>query len=503
MAPVWKPYQDRATKWWKETATGSKIRLAAFSGAGLAVLIVGGRLITSPHWTPLYTQLSAKNAGAVTTELSALHTPYTLQDGGSTIEVPAKDINQTRITLAEKDLPSQSTATIPTPQKFTLGETSQEIQLNQMGGLESSLAATINHIQGLSGSHVVITQPPEDLFGESGTPATASVFVDVTPGLTLNPSQVSGIQNLVASAVSGLTPQHVSIVDQYGTLLTSKGAASSANATTNETQAELNATTNWEDYEGGRVQSLLSQVYGPGSVVARVHMQLGFQQQTAHSTTMSKPVISQQQITTSKSTATTANVKATGVAGNTPTYPVSSASTPQNSANSNTITRYAVPTTTKTTITPPGTVTKETAAVVIDKKLSPAETASIKNLVAQTLGVSPAVIAVSGLIFNTQAANSQALAMAKAEKLHQEIEWAIAGFIGLIILGLLISIIRKRRKQLAAPSSPSVTIGEAVSEQTQAINQSHRQALQEWATEDPQAMAKIIQGLLEQSEDFS
>lgn len=85
-----KAYWDRLLNWWKNQAPAQKLRVGGFVVLGLAVLVTGWTLVTSPDWQPLYTNLDPRTAGQITNQLSQMKIPYELTNGGATILVPKK-----------------------------------------------------------------------------------------------------------------------------------------------------------------------------------------------------------------------------------------------------------------------------------------------------------------------------------------------------------------------------------------------------------------------------
>ena len=96
-------------------------------------------------------------------------------------------------------------------------------------------------------ARVHLTLPKESVFLDQQQPAKASVMVKLRPGAQISPQNVLAVTNLVASAVEGLTPEAVAVVDMDGTLLSrpKKAAAGADSEITSEslevrTQIEKN-----------------------------------------------------------------------------------------------------------------------------------------------------------------------------------------------------------------------------------------------------------------------
>ena len=99
-------------------------------------------------------------------------------------------------------------------------------------------------------------------------------MVDVKDGKTLNVDQVRGIIHLVSSAVEGLEPEKVTVVDARGKVL-SRNIAGGLSAVSNDMmEFKLNRE---HEYES-RIEDILSKVVGQGKIIARVNADVNFRQ---------------------------------------------------------------------------------------------------------------------------------------------------------------------------------------------------------------------------------
>ncbi|MCY0881056.1 MAG: flagellar basal-body MS-ring/collar protein FliF, partial [Firmicutes bacterium] len=298
-----KHYLDKVKTWWQSLSATQKWRYGGLSGLALATVIAGSDWLTNPDYTPLYTNLTAKTAGQITGQLTQLKMPYQLADQGQTVLVPKKDVDQARIDLADANITVSGTLGLPQPMTFSLGETSQELQLDQLNNTESTLDQTIESIQGVHAARVLINQPPPTLFGEAPDQPTASVFVMLNAGDKLSAGQVHGIMNLVAHSVSGMHPNEVTVVNQYGQLLSSEAAESgAAQQVSSLSQAELADEAGVEDHIKNNIETMLDQMLGPGAAVVRVHAALNFNHGNVTNTTYGHGQLSSQQTSSSSST---------------------------------------------------------------------------------------------------------------------------------------------------------------------------------------------------------
>lgn len=451
---------NRLLSWWKATDPTRRLRLGALVAMGLAALIVGLGFLTRTDWQPVYNNLSPQAAGQITNQLTQMKVPYQLTDQGRTVEVPAAQVDQVRVDLASANIPSAGTVGLPTPMTFTLGETQSEIQINQLIDLEAALSQTIDSIQGVKSSKVLINEPPPSLFGEGPGQASASVFVDLNPGAGLSAGQVRGIMNLVAHSVSGLKLDEVSVVDQLGTVLSAEALAPNPlTSPTGQAGQQLAAEDRVDNAIASQLTSMLNQVLGPGNAVVRVHAALNFDNRVVRQIVYGHRVLKGQTLSVSTSKqAGAAPVRQAGAGGNTPNYGALGATGPSSSSSRRVSSQYAVNQTVSQDTIPAGAVQRMTVAVAVDQTMSPAKLRALKNLVVQAAGLNLKrgdQVSILAQPFNRQLVRQTLAAMAatnRANRLRAQIEAAVA-FLALIIVILSIRRLLKgaarRREELA------------------------------------------------------
>lgn len=503
----WPSWATAVRQRWQAWPAAQKWRTLTVAAGVVAVGAVALRIATAPHWTPVYTNVTPASAGAMSRVLKQQAIPYALAAGGTSILVPAADVDQARVVLAEHGLPANHTALLPKPPTFSLGETDTEVAAVQQADLEDTLDTTIASIHGVTAASVLITTPPPTLFGESPNPATASVFVTLAPNATLSAAQVSGIQHLVAAAVNGLTPNHVAVINQNGYWLSHPSApgSSTGSATTAATQ-QLAATTAVERSLTTQVLDVLDPIFGPGNVVAQVHATLNFVSRDTHTVQYLRGVPTAQQVKTSQSTGTPVKTTAgAGTASNTPTYPTTTTvATATTSKSSNTITHYAVGQTTQTVTDPAGSVTGVTVAVEINQRLSAAAVRQVQALVQHTVGLSTkqaAQVVVTTLPFNTQAAQAadraEAAALAAAQRHQRRVEEMAAGA-GVLLIGLIIVLAwRRRRPAMPVAPPPVAAPADEPAESPAMMTDDPQQRIRAIADGNPDILAKVLETLVE------
>jgi len=114
--------------------------------------------------------------------------------------------------------------------------------------------------------------PEKSVFARSATPPTASVFVQMENGRSLSRQQVDAIVHLVSSSVPFMAKNDVTVVDQYGNLL-SRPPQDSAGMVSD---AQLEHRIRLEEIYRNRVIALVSPIVGAGNVTAQVNLDIDF-----------------------------------------------------------------------------------------------------------------------------------------------------------------------------------------------------------------------------------
>ncbi len=174
--------------------------------------------ISAPTMAPLFTDLTLEDSGRIAKELDGQGIAYDLRADGATILVPKALVARARMRLAETGLPRGGSVGYEIFDKSdTLGTTSFVQNVNHLRALEGELARTIRSLDRVSAARVHLVIPERQLFARDRQDPSAAIVLRVRS--SLEPSQVRAIRHLVASAVRGLKPERVSIVDEQGRLL--------------------------------------------------------------------------------------------------------------------------------------------------------------------------------------------------------------------------------------------------------------------------------------------
>jgi len=213
---------DQLRKLFASLSLPQKIGLAA----ALLAVAVGIPLFTrwqrEGSFRPLFTNMLPEDAAAVVQKLKESGIDHRLSDNGATVLVEADKVDEARLELAAIGLPKSGRIGFELFDKTNLGVTDFSEKVNYRRALEGELERTVKAINSIESARVHITFPKDSVFLDSREPAKASVLVKLRPGAALQPRNVVAISNLVGSAVEGLLPDAVSVVDMQGNLLSKR-----------------------------------------------------------------------------------------------------------------------------------------------------------------------------------------------------------------------------------------------------------------------------------------
>jgi flagellar M-ring protein FliF len=191
----------------------------------VAAVVVGGSLIALTHWRRerdfrlLYSGLAPEDAAAILDKLRASGVEYRLADNGASVLVPSARVAELRLQMAAAGLPRSGRIGFELFDRTNFGASDFTEQVNYRRALEGELERSIMALAEVEQARVHITFPKDSVFLEARQPAKASVLVRLRSGMRLPPSSVQAICYLVASAVEGLTPEAVAVLDMRGNLL--------------------------------------------------------------------------------------------------------------------------------------------------------------------------------------------------------------------------------------------------------------------------------------------
>lgn len=440
--------QDTMKRLWQQLSWGQRITLIALSAAVVGVIGLLAMWANTPNYQVLFSNLSSQDAGSITAQLDAQKIPYQLSDGGTTILVPQAQVYGQRIKLATQGLPQGGTVGFSLFDKSSMlqgSDTFQE-QVTLTRALEGELTQTIGAIGGVAYDRVNIVVPQSNLFTSDQVSPSASVLIKMGLGSGLSSDQVAGVQHLVASAVQGLKPDAVTVVDGSGNILSANTGTDAGAAGMTALQAQARYASNLE----AQLSAMLDTVVGPGKAVVRVNALLDWTARDATATQYA-PQASISPLTQSHvddHTVLGPSSSVGGVAGvgsNVPTYGAGGKGTGVYTDTQHIQDlSYAAPMTTTHVIAAPGAVQRLSVAVLVDGTLSAAQQAALNQTVSAAAGLVQGrdQLSIQAIPFDTAAATAAATALAAQQQ--RDLILSIARWAALIVVPLvLLFLLRK------------------------------------------------------------
>ena len=231
--------------------------------------------MAEPKYELLYGELDMNDSARVVSRLESAKIPFQLRHNGTSVYVPANEVLRMRVTLAEQGLPSGGSIGYEIfDNADALSTTNFKQNVDLVRALEGELTRTIRSIDTVKGARVHLVLPKRELFSRKNHQPSASVLLKMSGANRLSKSQVLAIQHLVASAVPGLNPNSVSIVDGAGTLL--GGGFGDDDATVLATAQADERRQRFENDLANTVEQLLAKTVGSGKVRAEVFSDMDF-----------------------------------------------------------------------------------------------------------------------------------------------------------------------------------------------------------------------------------
>ena len=379
-----------------------KQRIFVLSTVGVAffALILVAILGSKREYTVLFSNLDPADAGAIVKVLKEKGVPYKLEKGGSTILVPRKKVYALRLELAAEGLPRGGAVGFEIFDKTKIGMTRFLEHVNYVRALQGELERTIREISSIQSVRVHLVIPKKSVFLEEREEPKATVLIKLSPGAEIKPEQVRAIAHLVASAVEGLKPENVTIIDTSGRDLTEL-AGIKGKTFTGLSVNRLEYKRRLERLYERKIVDLLSQTLGPGKAVAKVSIDVDFSKvERLKELYDPESVVRSEEDTTERATGKVPGAGGIpGVESNLgPANIIASKTGQVNYQKSKTIKNYEISKTTEKVNIPPGVIKRISASVMVDgvyekkgkkevyKPLSSKELEDIKKIVMAAIG---------------------------------------------------------------------------------------------------------------------
>lgn len=331
--------------------------VAVLAAVGVGVLAKGG------EYQYAFTNLSQEDSSEASGLLKNAGVPFRVEAGGSALAVPADKVYDARIILATAGLPRGGGVGFELFDRGDLGVSEFTQRVNLRRAIEGELARTIGNFAGVRSARVSVTLGEHGLYREEDKKPSASVVAMLQPGRTLGERELAGIRHLVSSAVPGLSPGGVTVLDGQGAVLSEDSAWDSPGASY---QRKLE-----REYEQ-RIVGLLEPVVGPGAVIARVTATVDHSTVSQNSEVFDPDQValrSERKVTQSSSNQTTQPAGVAGAQANLPLQPQPPQSAPTsqgNSANNDEVKNFEISRTTTQMVAQLPRLQKLSVAVVLD-----------------------------------------------------------------------------------------------------------------------------------------
>ncbi|MGY3265599.1 flagellar basal-body MS-ring/collar protein FliF [Lysobacter sp. HA35] len=355
-----------------------------------------------PNYVPVYAGQDAKSTEDASQLLSTAQIPYRIDTGTGALAVPADKIGEAKMALASAGLPAGGDKGFESMEGDQGFGTSQFVEnARYQHAQEIELARTISNLRPVREARVHLALPKPSAFTRDKESASASIVLQLRTGATLEQNQVDAIVNLVATSVPDLPTNRITVVDQFGRMLTSRDPTSAEAIG----QQQFDQQHRQEAVYVQRIEQLLEPMTGPGRVSAQVSVDMDFNEtEEAKETYGPEAKVRSEQVSQSGDIGAMAAANANGApaqgvpgsASNTPNpnagnptaqaAPAKPAAPASAQGTRNEVRNYEVDRTLTHTRQAPGKIRRVTAAVLVDNvPAGPADKAGKQKLRALTV----------------------------------------------------------------------------------------------------------------------
>lgn len=386
--------QARLRKLW--SSSQRNLVLSAVLAAIVAAIIVVALWSSSQSYRPLYSQQERFDIGEIVSVLESEGIAYRLQEQNGQVLVAEGQVAKIRMLLAAKGVKAQLPTGLDSLKEDSSLGTSQFMEnARYRHGLEGELVRTIISLNAISNARVHLAIPRQTLFvRQQGEDPSASVMIELKPGEDLKPDQVEAIINLVVGSVTGMKSEAVSVIDQYGRLL----SADVASAATGKVNAKyLEYQKNVEKQIIQRAADMLTPIVGPSNFRVQVAADMDFSQvEETQEILDSNPVVRNEHSIQNN----TVDKIALGIPGSLSNQPPVTGEVPTNdsqntNARSELNRQYAVGSSVRRTQYQQGQIDKLSVSVLLNETAAPngtawtpAERAQISTMITDAVGIS-------------------------------------------------------------------------------------------------------------------
>lgn len=421
--------------------------LSAVLAAIVAAIIVVALWSSSQSFRPLYSQQERFDIGEIVSVLESEGVSYRMQEQNGQVLVPEGEVAKVRMLLASKGVKAKLPTGLDSLKEDSSLGTSQFMETARYRhGLEGELVRTIMSLNSVANARVHLAIPRQTLFvRQNSENPSASVMLELKPGEDLQSEQVEAIINLVVGSVTAMKPEFVSVIDQYGRLL----SADVASAEAGKVNAKyLEYQKNVEKQIIQRAADMLTPIVGPSNFRVQVAADMDFSQvEETQEILDNAPVVRNEHTIHNNSV----DQIALGVPGSLSNQPPVTGEEVETNDSQNTNARsevnrqYAVGSSVRRTQYQQGQIEKMSVSVLLNSKASPdgvawseADKEQISNMIMDAVGISAARgDSLSLMSFNftpIEIDAPPALPWWQDPTVQQPIRYVIGGLLGLAMI---------------------------------------------------------------------
>lgn len=253
---------------WANLGRSARLGFAAGVLAIVIMVSVFGYLVLKTDYGVLFSDLAATDLATMAGELDKMKVPYRIGPDGNSLMVPESLVHKTRVSLMGRELPLHGAVGFELFNNMEFGVSDFVQKVNYQRALQGELTRTILAIDEVQSVRVHLALAEQALFRREAGRSKASVTVVTKPGRTLQPTQVQGIQRLIAASVTEVQAQDVTVLDQHGVALSRSGQGDTSTASDGALLLDLKRSV--EGYLAQKASKVLDRLFGVGQSVVSV-----------------------------------------------------------------------------------------------------------------------------------------------------------------------------------------------------------------------------------------
>ena len=234
----------------------------------IAVVVAFFAFSQRSNVTTIYDDLPETERSQVLNALVSAGYAASVHPTSGKIQIPTRDYHEAKLTLAGQGLPTATSDGYEKLSDLPMGASKSIEAMKLKQSQEIEIARSIMSLKAVRDARVHLAIPEKSVFIRERSTPSASVFLTLNYGQSLNETQVNAIVNLVAQSVSGLSTDKVTVVDENGKLLTT--AASDPETTLSN--SDFRYRMRLEEIYKRRIEEILSPLVGAGNASAQVNI---------------------------------------------------------------------------------------------------------------------------------------------------------------------------------------------------------------------------------------